>query len=118
MAGAGYGLLFPPLTAAITTAVAPQDLGIAGAASSVGTYVGMVLGIQLHQTVQESREAASGLLGSYREAFLTGAVVAVVGTIVVSRMRSLPRGAGLPVGRTASISVRPGARAPSTLDPA
>lgn len=91
LAGAGYGTLFPPLTTAITTAVDQRDLGIAGASSSVMMQVGMVVGIQLHQTIQESREPVSGLLSSYREAFLVGAAVAVAGTVAVAQMRSLVR---------------------------
>lgn len=87
LAGAGFGGVFPPITAAVTKSVAESDLGIAGAASSIMVQIGMVIGIQLHQTVQESREAAAGLLNSYHQAFLAGAGVGVVGLIVVMQMR-------------------------------
>jgi EmrB/QacA subfamily drug resistance transporter len=89
LAGAGFGGLFPPITAAVTKSVAERDLGIAGAASSIMVQIGMVIGIQFHQTVQESREATSGLLSSYHQAFLAGAVVAVAGLVVVSQMRDV-----------------------------
>lgn len=89
LAGAGFGGMFPPITAAVTKSVAEKDLGVAGAASSMMVQIGMVVGIQLHQTVQESRETATGLLDSYHQAFLVGAGVAVVALLVVSQMRDV-----------------------------
>jgi EmrB/QacA subfamily drug resistance transporter len=89
IAGAGFGGLFPPMTAAVTTAVADRDLGLAGAASSMMIQIGMVVGIQLHQTVQESREASVGLVNSYHEAFLAGGFVAIIGFLVVSQVQDV-----------------------------
>jgi EmrB/QacA subfamily drug resistance transporter len=89
VAGAGFGSVFPPVTAAVTKSVEERDLGIAGAASSIMVQIGMVMGIQLHQTVQESREAAVGLVTSYRQAFVSGAFVAVLAVVVLMQMRDV-----------------------------
>ena len=89
LAGAGYGAMFPPMTAAVTTTVAQSDLGIAGAATTVTMQIGMVIGIQFHQSIQESREGSAGLLSSYHEAFIAGGAVAVLDLIVIAQMRNV-----------------------------
>jgi MFS family permease len=90
LAGAGLGSMVPAMTATVTMAVEDHDLGIAGATSQMVLQVGTVLGMQVQQTIQVSREQF-GLQSSYDAAFLVGAAVALVGVFVCSLVRSTPR---------------------------
>lgn len=92
LAGAGLGGMVPALTATVTTAVEDRDLGIAGAASQMTLQIGTAVGIQLFQTVQETREAQGvELAASYHSAFLVGSAFALVGAVVVGLIRSMDR---------------------------
>lgn len=92
LAGAGLGGMVPALTSTITTAVEDRDLGVAGATSQMMLQIGTAVGIQLFQTVQETREAhGEALVDSYHSAFLVGSLFAVAGAVVVSTIRSMDR---------------------------
>jgi len=112
IAGMGLGTMVPSMMATTTRAVADSDLGVTAATSQMMMMIGTVLGMQVGQTVQVAREPVSGLLGSYDEAFLLGAFVAVVGVVLAWFVRSSdrPGPAGVPAGgqsiATASISSR------------
>ncbi len=77
-AGLGVGIIVPPLMAMLTTAVGPEDLGVATATSQMMVMIGSAAGVQLMQTVQVSRLEADGLAGSYHAAFVVGAVVSAL----------------------------------------
>jgi EmrB/QacA subfamily drug resistance transporter len=91
LAGIGMGTASPSLASSITNAVDEKDLGIAGAAQQMMTQVGIVLGIQVMQTVQQARLGPAGLGSSYHEAYLAGGVLAVAGLVTASFVRRIPR---------------------------
>ena len=112
IAGMGLGTMVPAMMATTTRAVADSDLGVTAATSQMMMMMGTVLGMQVGQTVQVAREPATGLLGSYDDAFLLGAVVAAVGVLLAWFVRSSDRGATRTTAEggqsiaTASISSR------------
>jgi len=81
VAGFGLGLMMPSLTAAMTNAVRPEDMAMAGGAQQMMMQMGTVAGIQILASIQVAREAASGVQGSFAEAFIVGGGVAVVGAL-------------------------------------
>ncbi len=81
VAGFGLGMMMPSLTAAMTNAVQPEDMAMAGGAQQMMLQMGTVAGIQILASVQVTREAVSGAEGSFAEAFTVGGVVAVVGAL-------------------------------------
>jgi EmrB/QacA subfamily drug resistance transporter len=88
LAGVGLGVSAPAMAAAIANSVDEASLGIAGAAQQLMTQVGIVAGIQLAETFQQTREAAAGLATSYREAYLLLGAVCVFGVIAGAFVRS------------------------------
>ena len=103
LSGVGLGAASPSLAASVANAVDEADLGVAGAFQQMMTQFGVVVGIQVMQTVSVAREPAVGVVGAYGEAYLVGGAVAAVGIICAafvqtSRRRSpdaprAPRGA-------------------------
>ncbi len=89
--GIGAGATFPAMAALIANAVDNKDLGVIGASQQMVAQLGAVAGTQIMQTVQASRESVSGLVDSFGQAFLTGAGVALVGTLCAFWVRSTPR---------------------------
>jgi hypothetical protein len=53
--------------------------------------VGVVIGIQVMQTVQAARSTSVGALEAYGEAYLVGGAVAAVGLLLAFFVRSTPR---------------------------
>ncbi len=53
--------------------------------------VGMTLGMQGMQTIQSIRERSVGETASYQDAFIVGAVIAVVATALAFAVRSMHR---------------------------
>jgi len=91
-AGLGVGIIVPPLMAMLTTAVGPEDLGVATATSQMMVMIGSAAGVQLMQTVQVSRLEADGLAGSYHTAFVVGAVVSALAVVWAARIVVPARG--------------------------
>ena len=87
IAGFGLGATMPAMTAMITNAVDEADIATAGGAQQMMWQLGTASGIEILGSVQESREAASGLAGSYTDAFVVAASVAFIGTILASMVR-------------------------------
>lgn len=87
LAGVGLGVAAPAMAAAIANSVDEGSLGIAGAAQQLMTQVGIVAGIQLAATYQQTREEAAGLAASYREAYLLLGAVCVLGVIAGAFVR-------------------------------
>ena len=73
LSGIGLGCSSPSLAASIANAVDERDLGVAGAFQQMMTQLGVVLGIQLMQTVAVVREDAVGEVAAYGEAYLLAA---------------------------------------------
>ncbi len=81
VAGFGLGLMMSSLTVAMTSAVRPEDMAMAGGAQQMMMQMGTVTGIQVLASIQVGREAVSGGTGSFAEAFVVGGVVAVAGAL-------------------------------------
>ncbi|NLD76994.1 MAG: MFS transporter [Acidimicrobiales bacterium] len=86
MAGVGMGIAVPSLSASVTASVDPSDLGVGGAAQQMVNQVGMVVGIQVMQAVQESRVDAVGLEASFHWGYGVGIVIAALGVICAPRI--------------------------------
>jgi EmrB/QacA subfamily drug resistance transporter len=91
LSGVGMGMASPSISSSVANSVDEEQLGIASAAQQLVTQVGVVAGIQLMSTIQASREAAAGLTGSFRSAYLVGAGVAVAGVLCAAFLRSAER---------------------------
>ena len=91
LSGIGLGVSSPSVAASVGNAVEEKDLGIASAAQQVMTQVGVVAGIQLMVTIQASRVGERGLIGSFQDAYLFGAAVALVGVVCACFLRSYDR---------------------------
>lgn len=92
LSGLGMGTGTPAMAAAIANSVEEEHLGIAGAAQQMGNQVGVVIGIQVMQSIQEGRAGAVGALNAYGEAFLAGGLVAGIGVLMAGFVRATVRG--------------------------
>jgi MFS family permease len=81
-------IVMSAMAASIANAVDEHDLGVAGAAQQMVAQVGVVAGIQIMQTVQQARADDVGVVASYGDGFLAGAVVAVLGVVAAAFVRS------------------------------
>jgi MFS family permease len=104
LSGVGLGCSSPALSASIANAVDERDLGVAGAFQQMVTQLGVVIGIQVMQTVSVVREAAVGDVRAYSEAYLVGGFVAALGLICSTFVRSSRRAEGAPQGALGSSS--------------
>jgi MFS family permease len=102
LSGIGLGASSPAMAASIANAVDERDLGVAGAFQQMMTQFGVVLGIQVMQTVQVSRSASVGAVGAYGEAYLVGGAVAALGIVFAAFVRNsgwaMTRERGTPKG--------------------
>ena len=98
LSGVGLGCSSPALAASIANAVDERDLGVAGAFQQMMTQLGVVLGIQLMQTVSVVRRDAVGEVAAYGEAYLLAAAVAGLGVLCALFVRSSRRDEGAPQG--------------------
>lgn len=81
LSGVGLGCSSPALAASIANAVHERDLGVAGAFQQMMQQMGVVVGIQVMQTVSVVRVGSSGEVGAYGEAYLVGGAVALLGLV-------------------------------------
>lgn len=91
LSGIGLGCSSPALAASIANAVDEHDLGVAGAFQQMMTQLGVVVGIQIMQTVSVVRADAVGSVDAYGEAYLVGAFVAFLGLLTAGFVQSSPR---------------------------
>jgi EmrB/QacA subfamily drug resistance transporter len=91
LSGVALGAAMPSLSASIANAVDDRDLGVVGASQQMAGQLGVVAGIQIMQTVQQSRVGEVGLAESYSEAYLVGAAVALVALAFSAFVHSTPR---------------------------
>lgn len=87
LSGLGLGIASPAIAASVANSVDESRLGVASAAQQLMTQVGIVAGIQLMQTIKAST-AASGVAGSFANAYWTGAGVALLGAVAATFVRS------------------------------
>ena len=96
--GLANGVSMPPISAMVANAVDVRHMGSASGGLQVANQVGVVAGIQLMETVQASREHLAGVVGSFQEAYVAGAVVtliAVAATLFIRPMRRRQSTAGI-----------------------
>lgn len=108
--GLASGISMPPISAMVANAVDVRHMGSASAGLQVANQVGVVAGIQLMETVQASRQHLSGVVGSFQDAYVAGALVtllAVAATVLIRPLRVHPSTAGM----TAAIGLPEGAAA-------
>jgi MFS family permease len=99
LSGIGLGCSSPALSASIANAVDERDLGVAGAFQQMMTQLGVVIGIQVMQTVSVVRRPSAGEVGAYGEAYLLGGAVAALGLLCAVFVQSSQRRAeGAPQG--------------------
>ena len=89
--GFGLGLLEPPVSSTVASAVDPGDYGVAAASQQMGRQILTVTGIGVLGAAHEARQARVGALASYRLAFFGGAAVAALAAVIASTTRSLER---------------------------
>lgn len=95
LSGLGMGTASPAMAATIANAVAEDDLGVAGATQQMVNQVGVVIGIQVMQTVQAARAGTVGSVPAYGEAYLVGGVMALVGILLAAFVRSTDHESGV-----------------------
>ena len=82
LSGFGIGAAQPRLASAVANAVHDVDLGIAGATQLLVSQVGTTLGMNGMEAVQVATVDTAGLGGSYRNAYVVGGVMAVIGVVL------------------------------------
>ena len=91
LSGAGMGIASPSLTASVANEVDEANMGSASAALQLVNQVGLVAGIQIMSTLQESRVGPDGLVGSFRDAYILGGVVCILAVVCSAFVRRTPR---------------------------
>jgi EmrB/QacA subfamily drug resistance transporter len=92
LSGIGIGTSAPSLAASVANAVDERDLGVAGAFQQMMTQLGVVIGIQLMQTISVVREESVGEVAAYGEAYLVGGAVGAIGIVLSLFVQSSVRG--------------------------
>jgi EmrB/QacA subfamily drug resistance transporter len=98
LSGLGMGAASPAMAASVANAVDDHDLGIAGATQQMVNQIGVAIGMQLMLAVQTAREDAVGAVAAYGEAYLLAAVMASIGVVFATFVRSSRRDEGVPGG--------------------
>ncbi len=103
LSGLALGVSAPAVAASVANSVPDDDLGVASSAQQLVSQLGTVAGIQVLQTVQaaqarpsavaglsvlSSHDRSVALLGSFHDAYLVGAVAALVATICAAGLLS------------------------------
>jgi MFS family permease len=91
LTGVGLGVSLPGLTSTVANSVDERDFGSISAAQEMVFMVGNVLGMQGLQTVQAIRARSAGALAGYHDAFVLGAVLAVVAFVLALAVRPMHR---------------------------
>jgi EmrB/QacA subfamily drug resistance transporter len=91
LSGLGMGTSSPAMAAAIANAVDERDLGIAGATQQMINQIGIVIGIQVMQTVQAARASSVGEVAAYGDAYLVGFGACVLGLAAALFVKTQPR---------------------------
>ncbi len=105
LSGLALGLSAPAVAASVANSVDNRDLGVASSAQQLMSQLGTVAGIQVLQTVQAGMAGPSHgrlLLGSFHDAYLVGAAVAVVATLCAAGLLGRERDSPADVGAAAA----------------
>jgi MFS family permease len=92
LSGLGIGVSTPSTAASAANEVAPEELGVMSAAQLLITQIGVVAGIQVMVTVQASSKGGAGSLTSFHQAYLVGALAALVALVCGFFVKDTPRG--------------------------
>ena len=109
--GLANGVSMPPISAMVANAVDVRHMGSASGGLQVANQVGVVAGIQLMETVQASRQHVTGVVGSFQEAYVAGAIVTVIAVVATLLIRPVKRRQS-----TAAISATAGFTDPAVAD--
>lgn len=90
LSGVGNGLSTPATAASASNEVAADELGVMSAAQQLITQIGIVAGIQVMVTVQDSGPGGVGSLASFHRAFAVGAAGAIVAGICALFVQDTP----------------------------
>lgn len=88
LSGIGLGVSSPAMSATVANAVDDDDLGAAGALQQLMVQVGAVVGVQVMQSIQSATEDSAGLVASYGNAYLVGAVMCGLAVLAALTIRS------------------------------
>ncbi|MGO9558996.1 MAG: MFS transporter [Acidimicrobiales bacterium] len=95
LSGLGLGMSAPAVSASVANSVPDDDLGVASSAQQLVSQLGTIAGIQVLQTVQAASfrpgSGQSGLLASFHDAYLVGAVAAIVAVACAAGLLSKQR---------------------------
>ena len=97
LSGLGLGTSQPSLISSAANAVETESLGVANAAQVMVTQIGVVAGIQVLSTIQGGASST----GSFTVAYIAGGVVAVLGVVGATFVRSAERPLRLRVAEAA-----------------
>lgn len=86
LSGLGIGAAQPRLAATIANSVDNAELGVASATQLLVAQIGTTIGMNLLEAVQEGTRATAGAGGSYRLAYLVGALVSGVGVVLALQL--------------------------------
>ena len=87
LSGLGLGASSPSLVSSVANAVDEQDLGVANAAQSMVSQIGVVAGIQVMSTIAGGADETA----PYAAAYLVGAAIAFLGVAGSAFVRSAAR---------------------------
>ncbi|MBV9659700.1 MAG: MFS transporter [Acidimicrobiales bacterium] len=89
--GLANGVSTPAVSAMVAATVEPNRMGSASGAVQVASQMGVVTGIQVMETIQVARHHTVGVVQSYQDAYLVGAVFTVVAVVAAWMIRSARR---------------------------
>ena len=90
LSGLGFGIAGPALTALVSNAVDDDSVGVAGAMQQLLSQMGAVLGSTVMISIHEIT-AGSGVVESYSYGLLAGAVTAVLGVLLATKLTPTDR---------------------------
>ena len=96
LTGIGLGVSLPGLFSSVANSVEERDFGAISAAQEMVFMVGNVLGMQGLQTIQATRARSVGAAAGYHDAFIVGAALAVVATLLAFFVKSMHRSQPVP----------------------
>ena len=96
LTGAGLGVSLPGLASSVANDVEERDFGAISAAQEMVFMVGNVLGMQGLQTIQAMRARVGGTVAGYQDAFVIGAVLAVIAMVLAFFVRPMHRSQPVP----------------------
>jgi EmrB/QacA subfamily drug resistance transporter len=107
LTGIGLGVSMPGLASSVANAVEERDFGAISAAQEMVFMIGNVLGMQGLQTIQATRARVVGAEAAYQDAFVVGAVLAVVAALLALGVRSMHRSQPFPPMESPEVPLVP-----------